>query len=191
MIVIGKGKRCTSSWIFETWLCLVTFSKISLVFFLQLLVKSFSIIIIIIVIIINILIIIHLNFFIFSFIIVGYVIVFYFITIYLFIFLSFSFIHFSFWIHFCSILLHLFPLLTFFVSLISWFQLGHLRSRSAPGHLHLIISNVVIPTGLKILREEHLDHLKYRENSVAFVLLLCQLQFYGLVNVAGFGWRLN
>ena len=115
MIVIGKGKRYTSSWIFETWLCLVTFSKISLVFFLQLLVKSFSIIIIIIVIIINILIIIHLNFFIFSFIIVGYVIVFYFIIIYLFIFLFFSFIHFSFWIHFCSILLHLFPLLTFFV----------------------------------------------------------------------------
>ena len=102
--------------------------------------------------------------------------------IYLFIFLFFSFIHFSFWIHFCSILLHLFPLLTFFVSFVSWFQLVH---------LHFIISNVVIPTGLKILREEHLDHLKYRENSVAFVLLLCQLQFYGLVNVAGFGWRLN
>ena len=58
-----------------------------------------------------------------------------------------------------------------------FFQLGHLRSRSAPGHLHFIISNVVIPTGLKILREEQLNHLKYRENSVAFVLLLCQLQF--------------
>ena len=42
--------------------CLVTLSKISLVFlFLQLLVKSFSIIIIIIVIIINIAIFIHLN----------------------------------------------------------------------------------------------------------------------------------
>ena len=57
--------------------------------FLQLLVKSFPIIIIIIVIIINILIIIHLNFFIFSFIIVGYVIVYYFINIDLFFFLFF------------------------------------------------------------------------------------------------------
>ena len=136
-------------------------------------------------IIINIFIIIHLNFFIFSFIIVGYVIVYYFINIYLFIFLFF----YSFFI-LNSFLLHsptFISSLTFFVSLISRFQVGHLRSRSAPCHLHFIISYVVIPTGLKILREEHLDYLKYRENSVAFVLLLCQLQFYGLVNVAGFG----
>ena len=43
------------------------------------------------------------------------------------------------------------------------------------------ISNV-IPTGLKILRKEHLDHLKYRETSGRFCLCccvnLCQLQFY-------------
>ena len=162
MIVIGKGKRYASSWIFETWLCLVTFSKISLVYFLQLLVKSFSIIIIIIVIIINILI-IHLNFFIFSFFVVGYVIIYYFITIYLF-FFSFLLFIFHFKFIFAPFSYIYFLIWPFFVSLISRFQLGH---------LHFIISNVVIPTGLKILREEHLDHLKYQENSVAFVLLLC------------------
>ena len=73
--------------------CLVTFSKISLVFLLQLLGKSFSIIIIIIVIIINIPIINYSFEFIFSFIIIGYFSIYYFITIFLYIF---SFIHFSF-----------------------------------------------------------------------------------------------
>ena len=72
--------------------CLVTFSKISLVFFLlQLLGKSFSIIIIIIVIIINIPIINYSFEFIFSFIIIGYFSLYYFITIYLYIFLLFIF----------------------------------------------------------------------------------------------------
>ena len=64
MIVIGKGKRYSSSWIFETWMLSYVFKNQSSIF-LQLLAKSFSIIIIIIVIIINILLIIHLNFFIF------------------------------------------------------------------------------------------------------------------------------
>ena len=64
--------------------CLVTFSKISLVFLLQLLVESFSIIIIIIVIIINIPIIINYSFeFILGFNIIGYFRIYYFITIYL------------------------------------------------------------------------------------------------------------
>ena len=73
--------------------CLVTFSKISLAFLLQLLVESFSIIIIIMVIIINIPIINYSFEFIFSFIIIGYFSIYYFITIFLYIF---SFIHFSF-----------------------------------------------------------------------------------------------
>ena len=73
--------------------CLVTFSKISLVCLLQLLVESFSIIIIIIVIIINIPIINYSFGFIFSFNIIGYFSIYYFIIIFLYIF---SFIHFSF-----------------------------------------------------------------------------------------------
>ena len=73
--------------------CLVTFSKISLVCLLQLLVESFSIIIIIIVIIINIPITNYSFGFIFSFNIIGYFSIYYFIMIYLYIF---SFIHFSF-----------------------------------------------------------------------------------------------
>ena len=88
----------------------------------------------------------------------------------------------SFWIHFCSIFLHLFPILTFFFSLILWFQLVH---------PHFTISNV-IPTGLKILREEHIEHLKYQENSSRFCLCCCvNYSSIDFVKIAGFGCRLN
>ena len=72
--------------------CLVTFQKSVQCFLLQLLGKSFSIIIIIIVIIINIPIINSSFQFIFSFIIIGYFSIYYFITIYLYVFLLFIFI---------------------------------------------------------------------------------------------------
>ena len=93
--------------------CLVTFSKISLVFLLQLLGKSFSIIIIIIVIIINIPIINYSFEFIFSFIIIGYFSIYYFITIYLYVFLLFIFILNSFLLQFPTFISS-FDLLLFF-----------------------------------------------------------------------------
>ena len=54
MIVTGKENVNNSSWIFETWLLSYVFKNQSRFFLLQLLVKSFSITIIIIVIVINI-----------------------------------------------------------------------------------------------------------------------------------------
>ena len=54
MIITGKENVNNSSWIFETWLLSYVFKNQSRFFLLQLLVKSFSITIIIIVIVINI-----------------------------------------------------------------------------------------------------------------------------------------
>ena len=54
MIVTGKENVNNSSWIFETWLLSYVFKNQSRFFLLQLLVKSFSITVIIIVIVINI-----------------------------------------------------------------------------------------------------------------------------------------
>ena len=92
--------------------CLVTFQKSVQCFLLQLLGKSFSIIIIIIVIIINIPIINYSFQFIFSFIIIGYFSLYYFTTIYLYIFLLFIF-------HFLNSFLLQFP------TFISSFDLLH------------------------------------------------------------------
>ena len=69
------------------------------------------------------------------------------------------------------------------MSLISWFQLFQ---------LHFIIISNIIPTGLKIHREERLDHLSYRENSSGFCLCCCVNYSLGdLVELAAFGCRLN
>ena len=69
------------------------------------------------------------------------------------------------------------------MSLISWFQLFQ---------LHFIIISIIIPTGLKILREERLDHLNYPENWSGFCLCCCVNYSLGdLVEIAAFGCRLN
>ena len=96
--------------------CLVTFSKISLVFLLQLLSKKpLSIINIIIVIIINIPIINYSFEFIFSFIIIGYFSIYHFSTIYLYIF---SFIHLNSFLPYFPTRISSFDLLLFFTSVI-------------------------------------------------------------------------
>ena len=69
------------------------------------------------------------------------------------------------------------------MSLISWFQLFQ---------LHFIIISNIIPTALKIHREERLDHLNYRENSIRFCLCCCvNNSSMDLVEISGFGCRLN
>ena len=162
---------------------LVTFSKLSLVFLLlllQLLVTSFSIIIIIIAIIINVPIGIYLNSYLGS-LLYG-ILLFMILSLFIYLFF-FSFIHFSFLINFCSIFLHLCHLLNFFFSLTFWFQLVQ---------LHFTILNL-IPTSLQNLREEDLNNLKYWENSSRFSLCCCvNYSSMDLVEtVAGFGCRLN
>ena len=144
---------------------LVMFSKISPVFLLQLLVTSFSIIIIIIAIIINVATGIYLNSYLLT---IGYLIIYDFITIYLFIFPFF----YSFLI-LTSFLLH-FPT---FISSFDLFLFFHFLIPISPAAFYYFKSYPYWPSKPPRRRPKPSEVLG--ELKSLFSLLLCQLQFYG------------